>query len=138
MALMITGCRFHEDRFVDFSDLTAAKDLRFQVLGQRETDLSEGLPYDCFLPDGCRVSEWTEEMENAEVSELNKVKATSSVTGAAILQELLKYGNQNKVIEIVGTYPSTDGEWNGVTLSGKVILPKGRSPNGSFWSATIP
>lgn len=128
MALMITGCRFHEDRFVDFSDLTAAKDLRFQVLGQRETDLSEGLPYDCFLPDGCRVSEWTEEMENAEVSELNKVKATSSVTGAAILQELLKYGNQNKVIEIVGTYPSTDGEWNGVTLSGKVILPKGRKP----------
>ena len=44
------------------------------------------------------------------------------------MQSLLKYHDQNKVIEVVGTYPSINTKWDTVTLSGKVILPRGRRP----------
>jgi len=129
-ALFLASCQFKQDRYVDFTDIEAAKGLSFKVIGQSETDLSEGLPYNCFLPDGTPVGEYTEN-ESATLGEgngENGPRKTSSVTGAAILQELLKYGNQNRVIEIVGTYPSYDGNLNPVTLSGKVMLPKGRKP----------
>lgn len=125
IACALTGCQFRQDEWVDFTDLTGAQNLTFKVIGQRETDLSEGLPYDCFLPDGSRVSEWSDE---AEVSGPNKAPATSSVTASAILQELLKYGNQNRIIEIAGTYPSIDSNGQPITLSGKVMLPKGCHP----------
>ena len=125
LAALLTACQFHDDPWVDFTDTTNVKGLKFQVISQSETDLSNGLPYNCFLPDGTPVSEYKEESE--ETME-NGPKKTSSVTGTAIFQEILKYGNQNKVIEIVGTYPSLDSEWSPVTLSGKVMLPKGRKP----------
>ena len=125
LAALLTACQFHDDPWVDFTDTTNVKGLKFQVISQSETDLSNGLPYNCFLPDGTPVSEYKEESE--ETME-NGPKKTSSVTGTAIFQEILKYGNQNKVIEIVGTYPSLDGDWKEVTLSGKVMLPKGRKP----------
>ena len=128
LAIALTSCHFHQDQFVDFSDLEATKGLKFQVISQTETDLSDGLPYNCFLPDGTPIAEYVEnETSYAEGGPLHAPQ-TSSVTGTAIVQELLKYGNQNRVIEIVGTYPSFDGEWNEVTLSGKVMLPKGRKP----------
>ena len=128
LAVALTACQFHDDTFVDFSDIEGAKDLKFQVIGQHETDLSEGLPSNCYLPDGTPVNEWQEETEGTETEAHNGPRRTSSVTGAGILQELLKYGNQDQVIEIVGTYPSYDGDWNPITLSGKVILPKGQRP----------
>lgn len=112
---MLTACQFHDDPFVDFTDVEGAKNLKFQVIGQHETDLSEGLPNNCFLPDGTPVNEFSP-------------RRTSSVTGTAIVQELLKYGNQDKVIEVVGTYPSWDGDFNDIRLSGKVMLPKGQKP----------
>ncbi|MBR6829534.1 MAG: hypothetical protein IKM83_02835, partial [Paludibacteraceae bacterium] len=80
-------------------------------------------PYNCFLPDGTAVNDYSEESEGP-----NKIKQTSSVTATAIIQELLKYGNQKKVIEIVGTYPSVDGNWDSIRLSGKVVLPKEGKP----------
>ena len=127
LAILMVSCRFRNDESVDFTDLTAAKGLKFQVISQHETDLSSGLPYDCYLPDGTSVWEFSEEAEQPSDSK-NYAPKTNSVTGTAVVQELLKYGNQNKVIEIVGTYPSVDGDWNLVTLSGKVMLPKGRKP----------
>lgn len=123
VTLLCVGCQFHDDTYVDFTDVKGAQGLTFKVIGQREHDLSEGLPSDCYLPDGTPVNAYTEDANGP-----HKAKATSSVTGAAILQELLKYGNQNQVIEIVGTYPSHDSEWNPVTLSGKVMLPKQGKP----------
>ncbi len=124
MALVfLTSCQFHEDEFVDFTNIEAAKGMKFQVIGQGETDLSQGLPYNCFLPDGTAVNDYSEESEGP-----NKIKQTSSVTATAIIQELLKYGNQKKVIEIVGTYPSVDGNWDSIRLSGKVMLPKEGKP----------
>ena len=117
------SCQFRNDEFVDFTNIEAAKGMKFQVIGQGETDLSQGLPYNCFLPDGTAVNDYSEESEGP-----NKIKQTSSVTATAIIQELLKYGNQKKVIEIVGTYPSVDGNWDSIRLSGKVVLPKEGKP----------
>ena len=131
LAAMLTACQFHDDPWVDFTDTTNVQGLKFRVISQSETDLSNGLPYNCYLPDGTPVNEWND-VQSDDVQctkeEEGGPRKTSSVTGTAIVQELIKYGNQNKVIEIVGTYPSFDGEWNEVTLSGKVMLPKGRRP----------
>ena len=121
----LTSCHFRNDESVDFMNIEAAKGLKFKVISQGETDLSNGLPFNCYLPDGTIVNDYAEE---EEAQGPNKIKQTNSVTGTAIVQELLKYGNQNKVIEIVGTYPSWDGDMNEITLSGKVMLPKGKKP----------
>ncbi|MBO4250793.1 MAG: hypothetical protein J5884_06000 [Paludibacteraceae bacterium] len=129
LLIPFTGCQFRDNPFVDFADIEGAKDLKFQVISQHETDLSQGLPYNCFLPDGTPVIEYDEGLsDDMPGTRQNAPRKTNSVTGTAIVQELLKYGNQNKVIEVVGTYPSMDGEFNPITLSGKVMLPRGRKP----------
>ncbi len=125
---MLTSCHFRQDEFVDFANIEAAKGLAFKVIGQHETDLEQGLPSNCYLPDGIPVNEWTEEYESSDPANGPAIRKTSSVTGAAIVQELLKYGNQNKVTEIVGTYPTIDLNWDTVILSGKVMLPRGQRP----------
>ena len=132
-AMFVSSCRFREDKIVDFANIEAAKGLKFQVIGQHETDLSQGLPYNCYLPDGTPVNEGVNlppslSPGEGEAENSNGPRRTSSVTGAGILQELLKYGNQNQVIEIVGTYPSIDGNWDTITLSGKVMLPAQGKP----------
>lgn len=126
ITIALTSCQFHDDEFVDFMNLEAAKGMKFQVIGQGETDLSQGLPYNCFLPDGTAINDYAAEEEATEGH--NKIKQTTSVTMTNIIQELLKYGNQKKAIEIVGTYPSIDGNWDTIQLSGKVILPKEGKP----------
>ena len=123
-ALAVSSCRFHEDEFVDFTNIEAAKGMAFQVIGQHETDLEQGLPSNCYMPDGTPAYAYTDEQNTEGVA----IRKTNSVTGAAILQELLKYGNQKKVTEIVGTYPSVDLNWDTVRLSGKVMLPRGQKP----------
>ena len=129
-AISIASCHFRQDEFVDFTNINAAKDLKFQVIGQNEIDLSGGLPYNCYMPDGTPVNEYSDadDPSSDDGTGARKAPMTSSVTGAAILQALLKYGNQSKVIEVVGTYPSVDTKGNPVTLSGKVILPKDGAP----------
>ena len=119
-----TSCHFHEDEFVDFANIEAAKGMAFQVIGQHETDLEHGLPTNCYLPDGTPAYAYTGEQDSEGV----QPRKTSSVTGAAILQELLKYGNQNKVTEIVGTYPTINLDMDTIRLSGKVMLPRGQKP----------
>ncbi len=119
-----TSCHFHEDEFVDFANIEAAKGMAFQVIGQHETDLEHGLPTNCYLPDGTPAYAYTDEQDTEGV----QPRKTSSVTGAAILQELLKYGNQNKVTEIVGTYPTINLDMDTIRLSGKVMLPRGQKP----------
>ena len=129
--ILMSGCQFRDDTFVDLTDIEAANGLKFKVIRQSETDLSQGIPDNCYLPDGTPVNEWARQEEaNNALSEdgPKRMPQTSSVTATAIIQELLKYGNQNKVLEIVGTYPSYDNDGNEVTLSGKVILPKFRKP----------
>ncbi len=126
LAVVLTSCQFRQDEVVDFADLTAAQNLSFRVIGQHETDLSGGIPENCYLPDGTRVNDFNDANEANDGRHM--APKTNSTTAAAIIQELLKYGNQNKVIEIVGTYPSVDGDGHPVTLSGKVMLPRGIKP----------
>lgn len=131
MVAVLAGCQFREDTYVDFTDIDGASQLAFRVIGQHETDLSVSIPENCYLPDGTRLSEYSEASEAVPASESSNqsgFRRTSSVTGAGILQELLKYGNQKKVIEIVGTYPSHDADGNEITLSGKVMLPRDGNP----------
>lgn len=131
MVAVLAGCQFREDTYVDFTDIDGASQLAFRVIGQHETDLSVSIPENCYLPDGTLVSEYSEASEAVPASESSNqsgLRRTSSVTGAGILQELLKYGNQKKVIEIVGTYPSHDADGNEITLSGKVMLPRDGNP----------
>ena len=117
--MMVTSCQFRKELSVDFTDLQSAKSTKFNVLGMHETDLSNGLPYDCYLPDGTPLCEWSDDSEPSaeESSEDPGPFKTSSVTGTAIYQQLLQYGNQNKVIEIIGTYKSVDVNWDSITLS---------------------
>ena len=125
LVVAMSACQFRDDEYVDFANIEAAKGLKFRVIGQHETDLSEGLPYNCYLPDGTAAIDYNEAQET---NDARAVRRTTGATGAAILQELLKWGNQNKIIEIVGTYPSIDIEGNPITLSGKVMLPKNGIP----------
>ncbi len=133
LAVMLAGCQFRQDEYVDFRNIEAAKGLKFRVIGQHETDLSGGLPNNCYLPDGTPVNEYStvsdqpsDEAEGA--NEGRSVRKTTGTTGAGFLQELLKWSNQNKIIEVVGTYPSIDIDGNPITLSGKVMLPKNGAP----------
>ena len=123
MAVLFTACHIRDDEFVDFANAEAAKGLAFKVIAQHETGLENGLPANCYLPDGTPVNDYTDDSEEGP-----QERKASSVTGAAILQQLLKFGNQNRVTEIVGTYPSIDVNWDTVTLSGKVMLPAGQRP----------
>ncbi len=132
---MLIGCTFRDEEYVDFTDLEAARGLRFQVLSQRETDLSQGFPKDCFMPDGTPIGEYsgsadttTMVLEEDDDSSTLRPKKTSSITVATLTQQLLKRGNQDRVIEIVGTYPSIDNNLRPITLSGKVMLPKKGKP----------
>ena len=121
LVVAMSACQFRDDEYVDFANIEAAKGLKFRVIGQHETDLSEGLPYNCFLPDGTPANEYN---DANETNEARAIRRTTGATGAGILQELLKWGNQNKILEIVGTSPSIAIEGNPLTLSGKVMLPK--------------
>lgn len=130
-AILFPSCSFRDDTYVDFSDIEGAQNLPFRVIGQKETNLSDGLPSNCYMPDGTPVNEFSEpieETDNISSEGPHKAPQTTSTTTAAIVQELLKYSNQNKVLEIVGTYPSINAQGDPIRLSGKVMLPKGRKP----------
>ena len=104
--LLCPSCRFREQEFLDFLDLEAGKNTPFKVYAQHETDLTNGLPYNCYLPDGTPAVKYTGEEETETDAEGRIIRRTNSTTASNILQELMRYYNQNKVIEIAGTYPS--------------------------------
>lgn len=124
LPVLLTACKFGREESVDFTKITGLDSTMFRVVAQHEVDLENGFPMNCYLPDGMRINEYEESDEEANMGP----RKTSSVTGAALVQTLLDWGNGKKVIEVVGTYPSMDSEGNDVTLSGKVMLPVGRRP----------
>lgn len=123
--LGLTACRFGREEVMDFTQVTGLDSTMFRVTAQHEIDLTSGFPTDCYLPDGTRINEYADDdpMESGVQS-----RKTSSVTGTAIVQSLLDWGNGKKVIEVVGTYKSLDTDYMPITLSGKVMLPVGRKP----------
>ena len=130
IGVVLAGCQFRKEEYVNFKDIEGANGLKFRVIGQHETDLSGGLPNNCYLPDGTPVNEYIQSAVSDQQSEKDGrlIRKTTGTTGAGFLQELLKWSNQNKIIEVVGTYPSIDIDGNPITLSGKVMLPKNGAP----------
>ena len=135
LGVVLAGCQFRKEEYVNFTDIEGANGLKFRVIGQHETDLSGGLPNNCYLPDGTPVNEYMQSAVSGQQSDEaegandgRSIRKTTGTTGAGFLQELLKWSNQNKIIEVVGTYPSIDIDGNPITLSGKVMLPKNGAP----------
>ena len=103
IGVLLSGCQFRDDEVVDFANIEAAKGLKFRVIGQHETDLSEGLPYNCYLPDGTPANEYTE--ESAESNDAARsIRRTTGTTGAGILQELLPKKGVPKRMILVSHY----------------------------------
>lgn len=109
---MVCSCERPQYQFVDFDDdeLAGADETAFHVTKSKVTDLSAGIPEDCYIP--------TEEATK-----------TTSTSVNAIVGDLFEFNRKSKVVEISGTYESVDidtGEL--ITLSGKILLPKGKKP----------
>lgn len=120
VACILTGCNWGNYYYIDFEDVKGADSTMFRVTSQRHTDLSQGIPSDCYLPDGELLIEWQDTTMRHQ--------RTSGITGAGFAQALLDQLNAGSVVEISGTYQSVDKDGLPITLSGKVLVPA----NGKF------
>lgn len=113
---LLTGCTFDKDEYIDFSKYMTDSKAAFRPTAIKSTDVSVNLPEDTMLPGGTSVDDF---LASGDVD----TKATG-VTLTAMVQNLLKYGNKSKVIEISGIYESKDQYGNPITVSGKLIIPE--------------
>ena len=113
-ALLVAGCDYDEEYWIDFTDLSQITEGGFHVLSQKVDDLEhDGIPANCFVPDGTPIQEYQED---------TLTKATGA-NATLFVQRLLDVARGSKIIELAGTYTSIDTEGNPITLSGKVMLP---------------
>lgn len=118
IALAMTSCQWGSYYMVNFDELPAATDGNmFRVTAQHQTDLSEGVPDNCYLPDGTPYNLWR------DTTDTNGPRRTSGISVAGLAQAILDKMNATKVIEISGVYESIDANYEPITLSGKVLLP---------------
>lgn len=114
LAAAISSCSRGEIDFVDFSKLDGANHDAFKVFSSKVTDLSGGLPKDCYF-------------DQEEISGTGTKTTSTPIT--TVLADLLDYNNKGKVIEVAGSYESFDLRTSRpTTLSGKILLPKNRKP----------
>ncbi len=118
-AVVLASCSWGDLYVVDFDNPPSGDSTMFRVTNRRYTDLSNGIPTDCYLPDGSLVNEW----QDNQTDDTPQRRRTSGTSGAGMLQAWLDKMNGNKVVEISGIYKSLDTEGNPITLSGKVIVP---------------
>jgi len=118
-AIVLSSCSWGDLFVVDFDNPPSGDSTMFRVTSRSYTDLSNGIPSDCYLPDGTPVNEWQEEASDSP----SQYRRTSSVSGAGMLQTWMDKMNGNKVVEICGIYKSIDSDGNPITLSGKVLVP---------------
>ena len=118
MAGMLSACSWGNFYVLNFDDINPVIDsTMFRVTSRHHTDLGNGVPDDCYLPDGTPLIEW----EDAE--SVSERRRTSGVSGAGVVQALLDKINNRSVVELCGIYTSIDKNGNPITLSGKVLLP---------------
>lgn len=115
--LGMASCQWGEYYVVNFDDVQSADSSMFRVTSRRYTDISQGIPDDCYLPDGTLCNEWSDTVVPGGP------RKASSISGAGLAQALLDNLNAGKVIEISGVYESMDKDGSPITLSGKVLLP---------------
>lgn len=121
ISLVLTSCQWGDYYYVDFDNVPTDTTM-FRVTSKKYTDLADGIPADCFLPDGMPLSDWHEE------SSMKGPLKASGTTASGFFQSLLDKMNGTKVVEIAGTYESIDTDYDLITLSGKVVMPA----NGKF------
>ena len=117
-AAVLASCSWGDLYVVDFDKLPTGDSTMFRVISRQQTDLAEGIPTNCYLPDGTPLNEWQD-----TTAEAAKQRRTSGAAGAGLVQALLDKMNGNKVVEISGIYESADAEGYPITLSGKVLVP---------------
>ena len=121
ISLVLTSCQWGDYYYVDFDNVPTDTTM-FRVTSKKYTDLADGIPADCFLPDGMPLIDWHEE------SSMKGPLKASGTTASGFFQSLLDKMNGTKVVEIAGTYESIDTDYDLITLSGKVVMPA----NGKF------
>lgn len=120
IAGVLSACSWGNYYSVDFDKLPPAMDsTMFRIVSKRYTDLSKGIPQDCYLPGGTAVNDWVDEDGEPQSAR----RRTSGISGAGLAQSILDKMNSGSVIEISGIYQSVDKDFNPITLSGKVLLP---------------
>ena len=122
LCLILTGllcaCTWGDYYMANFDDLVPSFDsTMFRVTARRVTDLSAGIPADCYMPDGTLLSEWQDDEPQSDR------RRTSAVTGAGMIQSILDRVNGRSVVEISGIYESMAADGSPITLSGKVLMP---------------
>lgn len=122
LCLILTGllcaCTWGDYYMANFDDLVPSIDsTMFRVTARRVTDLSAGIPADCYMPDGTLLSEWQDDEPQSDR------RRTSAVTGAGMIQSILDRVNGRSVVEISGIYESMAADGSPITLSGKVLMP---------------
>lgn len=127
LSLALTSCRFTNHTFIDFAaDIDSLPPDVFHVLFQNETDLSQGYPANCYIMGGEQVMDYAARETQAEADAAmapGRPDETTSIGAATMLQNLISWSKQQKVIEISGTYTSYDQYDQPIRLSGKVIMP---------------
>lgn len=128
LAVLLAGCQFRNQEYVDFTRIPQEGDLDhvFRVMEMRYTDLDEAFPQDCYLPDGTRMVDYADDEDITKPIDEQASAAparTTSVPAVGALQALLSWGQQSRVVELSGVYPSYDMDDNLIHLSGKVIMP---------------
>ena len=120
---LLSSCNWGSYYVINFDELPDGTDASmFRVTSQRYTDLANGVPQDCYLPNGVSCNDW----QDNEPDTASHVKRASGISGAGLVQSILDQTNSRKVIEVSGVYQSLDAKGNPITLSGKVLLPADR------------
>lgn len=130
MLSCFSSCTFGPQFDVDFTTVPSDPQW-FKVTSQHTTDLSRGIPSDCYFMDGIPAAEaasmpefrLTDDVPQQPEYQEGGPLHTSSTTAANIVQNLFNFSQGSRVVELSGTYPSIDLDGNPVRLSGKVVMP---------------
>lgn len=116
MAGVMASCQFKETEWVDLS--MTSDSTMFCPTSITYTNLGDGIPANCYLPDGTPAAECNDARKRA-----NGERKTSSTNLTWLVQNIFQYNLQRNLVQIAGTYQSVDENGNPITLSGKIVMP---------------
>lgn len=126
MTMMLLSACKRDVSWVDFGGNSSSP---FRVYGYGERSIADAASADCYLPDGTPLVQYRADSSGVQADEVgmnNGPHRVSSTTSTNIAQQLLGLSQSSKVVELSGTYRSVDAHGDSITLSGKVLLPKGK------------
>lgn len=127
LALILSSCQFRKPEYVDFEKYKVAAGADcFQPYSINNSSVETELSSNSYMPGGMTVREYSDGVAAGTISELGTAEGelrTTSTSMGTVLQNLIDYYNGNDVIQVVGTYKSTDENNKPITLSGKIVMP---------------